>query len=482
MKVCICNPSWREEHQRGIRSGCRVPNIIGSNEHTFVPFPFLLAYTTALLEQEGIETCIVDAIAEGLTDQEYLQQLARFQPDLLVVEIGTTSYHTDQRLLAAAKERTHATIAVCGPHASALPEEVLRENPSVDYVVIGEMEQTVLDLARAIEAGQGARDVVGIALRDTAGNIRRTPPRALLQDLDQLPYPHRATLPMQSYCVAGHARPTLFMYASRGCPYLCNYCLWPQTLYGKGKYRWRSPRAVLQEIQAAVERYGPFASVYFDDDIFNVGKKRMLEFAEVMQNRPGRIPWGCNARPELFDREMLRKLAEAGLFNLRLGIESGDPEVQRRMQKQLDFEATRTCIKDAHDAGIKVHAFYTVGLSGESWESVKRTAKFARSLAPDSVSFTITTPYPGTAYYDEVVRDGFLLTRDWGEYNCTDRSVIRTEHLTAEEVVDAQHYLMRKVYYSPSFMLRRMRYAANGKEIASLARKGLKLLFNRVHA
>lgn len=476
MKVCISNPPWQETHQRGIRAGSRVPNIIGDYEHTFMPFPFLLAYAAAVLQERGIVTLILDGIAEGMTEEEYLHRVERFNPDLLIVEIGTASYHTDQHLLRRAKERTHATIAVCGPHASALPLEVLQENQSVDVILVGEIEHTLLDLVHALERRQGVEDVDGIVYRVSAKEIGRTPPRALIPDLDQLPYPHRETLPLQKYGIAGYARPTLFMYASRGCPYLCNYCLWPQTMYGAGKYRGRAPQAVLREMKMVYERNGPFASVYFDDDIFNVGKKRMHEFAEALLDRPGKVPWGCNSRPELFDREILRKLADAGLFNIRLGVESGDPEIQRRIQKHLDFESTRRCIEDAHSVGIKVHVFYTVGLSGESWDSVKRTAKFAKTLAPDSVSFTITTPYPGTAYYEEAVREGYLVTRDWGQYNCVSTSVVRTQQLTAEEVARAERYLMRKVYYTPSYIVKRFRYAANTKEIATLARKGLKLL------
>ncbi len=476
MKVCIANPTWREGHSKGIRAGSRVPNIIGDYEHTFMPFPFLLAYAAAVLEQHGIETVLIDAIAEGITEEEYLDRVEALRPDLLVVEIGTASYRNDQRLLAAVKERSHAFLAVCGPHASALPFEVLGENPSVDVVLIGEIESTLPDLVRSLEGRWSLGDIRGIAFRDGMREPVRTPVRDVKANLDELPYPHRRTLPLGAYAIAGYARPTLFIYASRGCPYLCNYCLWPQTMYGPGRYRSRSARAVLQEMNMVFEQHGPFASVYFDDDIFNVGRKRMEEFAGALVDRPGRVPWGCNARPELFDRDLLRKLARAGLFNIRLGIESGDPRIQRRIQKHLDFDAARRCIEDAHAAGVKVHVFYTVGLSGESWESVKRTATFARSIAPDSVSFTITTPYPGTAYYKEALRKGYLITQNWADYNCVRTSVMRTEELTADEVVRAARYLMRRVYYSPSYIVKRFRYAANFREIVTLTRKGLKLL------
>jgi radical SAM superfamily enzyme YgiQ (UPF0313 family) len=165
-------------------------------------------------------------------------------------------------------------------------------------------------------------------------------------------------------------------------------------MYSPGSYRARQPQSVVREIQSAYERYGPFGSVYFDDDTFNIGRKRMLEFAEAMRNRPAKIPWGCNTRADLFDDEILSRLAEAGLFNVRVGIESGDPEVLSRARKDINLESVRRCIDIGHRVGVKVHVSYTIGLSGESWKSVERTVAFAKSITPDSAAFTITTPYP----------------------------------------------------------------------------------------
>jgi anaerobic magnesium-protoporphyrin IX monomethyl ester cyclase len=236
---------------------------------------------------------------------------------------------------------------------------------------------------------------------------------------------------------------------------------------------------VVGEIRAVWDEFGPFGSIYFDDDTFNIGRGRMLEFAAAMKSLPFRIPWGCNARPELFDKDVLARLAETGLFCIRIGIESGDPEILHRAKKDLDLAAVRRTIDLARQSGVAVHASYTIGLAGESWESVKRTAAFARSISPNSVAFTITTPYPGTSYHDEVVRNDFLRTREWDHYNGVSGAVHRTEKLSSEEIARAYRYMMRKVYYSPSYVYKRFRYAANVKEIARLARKGIRLFLHR---
>jgi radical SAM superfamily enzyme YgiQ (UPF0313 family) len=479
MRVCLTNPVWRTANKRGIRSGCRVPNIINGEEHTFIPFPFPLAYTASFLESSGINVLLIDAIGEQISEAEYYRRIEAFQPQIIINEISTASYSTDSAVIKKLRTATNAIIVVCGPHPSALPAETLKDCPEIDAVLIGEMEETALDFVTSFDERPAWNNIDGLAYRSVGGEIVVNRRRKLIEDIDRLPYPMRKNLPLKKYCVAGFAPPVLFMYGSRGCTYLCNFCLWPQTMYGAGNFRARKPAAVIEEIRSVYSEYGPFGSIYFDDDTFNIGRKRMLEFAAAMKTLPFNIPWGCNARPELFDKEILAALAETGLFCIRIGIESGDPEILRRAKKNLDLNAVRRCIDSAHHAGISVHASYTVGLSGESWESVKRTIAFARSISPDSVAFTITTPYPGTSYHDEVVKNQFLQTRDWERYNCTDHAVFRTATLSPEEIVRAERYLMLKVYYSPSYIFRRFRYAASIKEIATLARKGFRLLIQR---
>lgn len=478
MRVCLTNPCWRENGRRGIRAGCRVPNLLGEGEHTFMPFPFTLAYGMSALEGRGVEAMILDAIAEEIDEEEYFRRVAEFGPDLVVNEMATASCHVDLAVAARVKEQTGARIAMCGPHPSALPGEVLA-NDCVDFVLIGEIDASLPELVQAMETGGPMDGIPGVAYRGADGAVRIGPKRELVEELDDLPHPHRASLPLQRYRVAGYPPPVLYMYASRGCPYRCTYCLWPQTMYGSGSYRVRNPRSVVDEIEEAERAFGPFRSIYFDDDTFNLGKRRMLELAMELESRSLALPWGCNARADQFDDESMRRLAAAGLFNIRIGVESGDPEILKRAKKNLELDSVRSCIEMAHRAGVKVHVTFTVGLSGESWDSVERTVRFARSIRPDSVAFTITTPFPGTEYYDEVVREGYLETKDWSRFNVVTSSVIRTDHLSAEEVTRAEKYLMRKVYYSPAYLMRRLRYITSGREMLALARKGARVLFRR---
>lgn len=475
MRVCLTNPCWREDKRKGIRSGCRVPNIMGEKDLTFMPFPFILAYATAVLEAEGISTMVLDAVGEDLGEDEYFRRLEAFSPDFIVNETSTASFEKDLVTASRLRTLTGARIAFCGPHATGDPAGVLRHR-AVEFVLLGEFEQTLLELTRRLAKNASFEDLGGIGYRKPDGEIIINARRPLLPDLDQLPYPHRDTLPLRNYRVAGYPPPVMYMYASRGCPYQCTFCLWPQTMYQSGSYRVRDPKLVVDEIEHVQERYGPFRSIYFDDDTFNIDRRRMKRFAEELGRRPWRIPFGCNARTDLFDEEMLKQLAGVGLFNIRVGVESGDPAIIKRIKKNLDLSTVAPCIEWAHRVGVKVHVTFTVGLSGESWESVERTIAFAKSIEPDSMAFTITTPFPGTEYFDEVVRDGYLTTEDWTKFNVVSSAVIRTETMSAEEITRAERYVIRKVCYTPGFLARRLRYTGSLAELFSLARKGVKLI------
>jgi len=477
LRVCLTNPTWKDNGVKGIRAGCRVPNTIGSGQHTFMPFPFTLAYATAKLEAEGTPAMIVDAVAEDIDRDTYIRRVVALRPDVIVNEMSTQSHYLDLAMAEQLKELTGARLVVCGSHPTAIAAEILRHE-FIDFVLLGEYEQTLADLVRALRDGRSPGEVEGLAFREADGEIRVGTKRQPIPDLDSLPYPHRRTLPLDRYRVAGFPDPVLFMYASRGCPFQCTFCVWPQW-FKTGDYRVRSPRAVAEEIEFAQKTWGPFGSIYFDDDTFNIGKPRMMEMADEFERRSLRIPWGCNARPDLFDEEMMNRLASVGLFNIRIGVESGDPEILRRTKKNLRLETVGRCIELAHRVGVGVHVTFTIGLSGESWDSVKRTVAFAKSIRPDSCAFTITTPFPGTAYYDEVVREGFLTTRQWDRFNVVSDCVVRTETMGPEEILRAEKYVMRKMYFSPHYLMRRLRYAASGAELAALARKGMKFALGR---
>lgn len=480
MKTCFLNLPWDEDDRRGIRAGCRFPNLTAKNTNAYVPFPFLLAYAASYSESRGADVLCIDGIAERCSIESVCRRVRKFQPDLIVAEISTTSLKHDLDALVELKAGTpRAQIAIYGSHVHVRPEDGL-DCPAVDYVIHGEPEIPAFDLLRAIVTGRNVAEVAGLTCRDSSGAIRSTAPGSVVHDLDDLPYPLRAGMPMERYNVPGFPPPVMFVYGSRGCPFKCNFCLWPQTNL-KGNFRTRSGEKIAEEIAWALERYPQTRSFFFDDDTFNLGRERVLRFAAEMKRRGLRVPWGMNARADNWDRDLMERLVEAGLFTLRIGIESGDQAVLDRTEKAIRLDQVRETLQMADRLGIKNHVSFVIGLPGETEASVDNTIRFIKSVPVDSVQFSVAIPFPGTGFYRDVERRGHLVTRDWRKFNGFEDVVVRTDAMTPDAIQRAVVRARRSVYFSPRFIRRRLSYVRDFRDLGALARKAVRLVFQRLH-
>jgi len=365
-------------------------------------------------------------------------------------------------------------VALYGSHLEVRPRDAL-DDPSVDYVIQGEPEVTSFQLLRCIHDRSDVGQVRGLVHRTPEGVVMATTRRSLIADLDELPYPHRHTLPMEHYNVPGFPSPVMFMYGSRGCPFQCTFCLWPQTNL-KGKYRARRGEAIAEEIAWVQEQYPATRSFFFDDDTFNLQRSRVLDFAAAMKRRNICVPWGMNARADHWDREMLERLIETGLFTLRIGIESGDQGILDRVKKDIRLDEAREFLKLSHSLGIRNHVSFVVGLPGETDETVSATINYIKSIPVDSVQFSAAIPFPGTALYEEVKAAGHLETEDWDQYNGFDHIVLRTDTMSAGDIERALTRARRRVYFDPRFALRRLKYVKNSRDLQALVKKSLRLV------
>lgn len=474
MKVCLINAPWEDGNRWGIRSGCRFPNLMVKRTNSYVPFPFLLAYTASYLEHLGFEARLLDGVAERVGVGSFCDQVAGFAPDLIIAETATTSLTHDLDVLATLKGRLGPVpMALYGPHMSARPKDGLA-SAAVDYVIRGEPELTAGALAQALNDGRDGTDVLGLSFRRGDGTIIETPARPPLSDIDELPYPRRHDLPMDRV-VLGFPAPTVFMYGSRGCPFKCNYCVWPQTLYAGAAYRPRAAEKIADEIAHVLWKQPGTRSIFFDDDTFNVGRKRLMAFADALDARGIRIPWGMNARVDHWDEALLRRLKETGLFTLRIGIESGDPDVLARSSKGIDLAKAREVLEMSAWLGIQNHLSFMIGLPGDTPQSVENTIRFIKSVPAESIQFSVAIPFPGTAFYRDVEAAGHLVSHDWRRYSGHDQAVVRTEAMSAEEILRAITHARRSVYFSPRFIWRRLRYARDVRDLSAVLRKVFRL-------
>ncbi|VAX23984.1 hypothetical protein MNBD_NITROSPINAE02-2206, partial [hydrothermal vent metagenome] len=412
---------------------CRTNNI------GYTPYPFFLGYLSSMLSQKGTINTIVDGVAENLSNAVFLERVAGYEPDIILMEVATASYLVDTYWLMKIKERLPNVKTIwAGTHVSAIKGKLLDENPMIDFLLTGEFEKSGLNLIEAIKNESGYSDIKGIIYRDDKGVTIENPPCKLIEDLDDLPEPERLRVSIYRYndLFAGMEYPSLQIHASRGCPFPCIYCLWPQTLYGGQNYRVRSPEKVVDEIEKLVSEFG-FKSVYFDDDTFNLGKKRILKICEEMGKRKLDIKWGAMARADTSDYETFEAMKKAGLVGIKFGVESGSQELVNNAEKDLDLSKVEKAVQWCKELSIKTHLTFTFGLPGETKETIDETIAYAKKLKPDSIQFSITTPFPGTKYYDMYKEKGNILTNEWEKFDGGQYTVIKSDNLSTEELENA---------------------------------------------
>jgi len=387
--------------------------------------PLGLAYIAAVLEKEGFPVEIMDATALGerhergervhlgLTWDEIARELKKRKPDLVGVSCSFSSQSQNAHKVAkiAKKADPGTKVVFGGAHASALPQEVLKDT-NVDIVVRGEGELTFLEIAKALEKGDATARIEGTAVR-AGKKISINKPRAFIQNLDSLPFPARHLLPMEKYLNAMSHGPDLLrnphtsMITSRGCPGNCVFCS-IHTIWGRG-WRPRSAKSVLSEIEHLVDKYG-IKEIHFEDDNLTLDRKRTQEICKGIADRGIDISWTTPNGVALWtlDNKTLDLMKRSGCYKLCFGIESGDPETLRFIRKPVKLERAQQVINWAKQAGIWTHGFFVIGFPFETKESIANTVAFAKKSGLDFASFFLATPYPGTELYSVMEKSGLI--------------------------------------------------------------------------
>lgn len=443
-KVILANLPWKVGDRLGVRAGSRWPHIKDKSEGNYLPFPFFLAYATSLLKQNNIKADIVDAVAEDISDREFLDSLTNKKVDLFIAETSVPSFYYDMSLLEKISE-FGISIVICGPNSLSYSKEFLKEHSFINFVMFGEYEMTLLELVKSLSRGYSdLSDIDGLIWKNDKGEVIKNKPRKPI-NIDSLPWPERESLPMGKYWdLPGNIPyPSVQMVASRGCPFGCNFCLWPQVMYKNNDYRTRDVKDVVDEMEYLVKCKG-FKSVYFDDDTFNIGRERVIKLCrEIKRRNLDSIPWAVMARADLMDKELLTILKSAGLWAVKYGVESVSEDLLKNYSKNLNFKKSVQMIKETKKLGIKCHLTFAFGVDGETQESIKRTINYSLKLDPDSVQYSILTPFPGTKLYADLDMQERIITRDWSLYDGHNGCVFKPDHMSSANVLEAKHLAYR---------------------------------------
>jgi hopanoid biosynthesis associated radical SAM protein HpnJ len=436
-------------------------------------YPTWLAQVAAIVPGSKL----VDAPAAGLGLDD-VRPLAS-QYDLAVLHTSSPSFAGDVQVAEALKrENPDLKIGLVGAKVAVEPEASLLASPAIDFVAREEFDFTIAEVAE----GRPLAEIDGVTFRDAAGAVVHTADRAILEDMDRLPYVtdvYKRDLNINDYFIGYLKHPYLSLYTGRGCRSRCTFCLWPQTVGGH-RYRTRSVEHVLGEMARIRELFPAVKEVFFDDDTFTDDRRRAEEIARGM-GKLG-LTWSCNAKAQV-PYETLKIMRDNGLRLLLVGYESGNQQILINIKKGVRVERARQFTKDCRDLGITIHGTFIVGLPGETAETIKETIRFAKEINPHSLQVSIAAPYPGTALYRQAKENGWLPDDDATliDEHGVQTATLSYPNLNRTEIYDSVETFYKQFYFragkiaemsgemlrSPEMMKRRLR---EGVEFVSFLR------------
>lgn len=449
MKLCLVNPPvWACALAGETKSMKRVINVIPS---------LGLGYIAAVLLENSFDVKIFDC-SLGTTHSELIELLKKERPNIVGIT-GTTPAFANMKKVAEDVRRSlpSTLVVVGGSHITAAPEYTMGFD-CFDVGVIGEGEITFLELVKKVEHYGLCvlSDIKGIIYRKDGGLVK-TEARPPIRDLDSLPFPARQLQPP-----LGAYRPTPASYrelplgvlmTSRGCPSKCTFC--DRAVFGS-TFRQRSADNVLDEIEELIGKFGA-RELRFFDDTFTLNKERVFEICDKFKERKIKIPWTCLTKVTNISEGMLKKMKQAGCWQVLFGLESGDERMLKLLKKGNTIEQNERAVRLAKQAGLSTRADFIVGTPGETLESLKRTLNFAIRLGVDYAHFNKFVPFPGTELYEMLTRQGykFDFTKN---FSILDHSAIFyvPQSMTRGEFKQFLDYANRRFYLRPSYILKRL--------------------------
>src|SRR5437867_1929917 len=389
--------------------------------------------------------------------------------ELAVLHTSTPSFAADVKVAEALKETNpRLKIGLVGAKVAVEPEASLAASAALDFVAREEFDFTIKEVAE----GRRFADIDGISYRDGGGGIVHNRARAVLEDMDQLPFVtevYQRDLRVEDYFIGYLQHPYLSLYTGRGCRSKCTFCLWPQTVGGH-RYRVRSVSHVIEEIRLAKSYFPQVKEFFFDDDTFTDDRPR----AEAIAKELGKlgVTWSCNAKANV-PRATLEVLRDNGLRLLLVGYESGNQQILNNIKKGIRIDIARRFTKDCRELGITIHGTFILGLPGETKETIEETIRFATEINPHTIQVSLAAPYPGTYLHRQALENGWLdePNAELVDAHGVQIAALHFPDLSLRQIFDAVETFYKRFYFrsgkiasivaemvrSPDMMKRRLR-------------------------
>jgi len=412
-----------------------------------------IGYMAAVLEQHNIDVDVLDASALELTYEEIGEEILKRNPDIVSISALTPTIGVALDSADKIKQVKPDTIVVLGGYHPTFEYKSVLEEESVDVVVRGEGEYTLLELVRTIENNGDLFNVEGLAFHDeNDGSLIVTPDRPIIENLDELPFPAFHLFPMEKYRILNITTNVATIITTRGCPMQCSFCS-SAALHGH-KLRRRSVENVVNEIEMRLMEQN-IDTIAFMDDTFTLNKRFVKEFCSEIKKRDLKFWWGCTSRVDTLDRDLLQTMKAAGCITIFIGVESADQQMLEKMNKNITVSKTENAFKLAREVGIRSIASCVIGMPEDTIKSMKQTIKFVKKLNPNYALYSLATPYPGTRFYNETFKKNLINIKDWSKYTLIN-PVLKTVDCSSEELRKIQKKAFIGFYLRPNYLIRQV--------------------------
>ncbi|MFH1800132.1 MAG: radical SAM protein [Candidatus Omnitrophota bacterium] len=447
-----------------------------------VSIPLGLAYLGAYVQDiPGIELAGLDNNALKLEPEKYREIIAREAPDIVAISVMTATVFTTWEMARVVKDiNPRAIIVVGGGHCSALPESTFEE-PAIDYGVVGEGEEAFRELLMALLEKRDPSRIPNLIYRHD-GKVHVNPRRSPIRDIDKIPFPKRDLFDNSKYNMNVNRRATsgknTTLLTSRGCPYGCIFC--SKSIYGH-HFNQRSPKNVIEEIKA-LENEG-YSEILIVDDTFTVHKKWVLEFCGLFSELQLKMRWNCHARVNTLDEETVSAMKRAHCTGMAFGIESGNPEMLKKIDKRITLDQAREAVRLCRKYGISTLCSYIFGHPGDTRQTMNDTLRVALELDSDYANFCVLVPMPGSKIFDDLMKKENVEKR-WDRYLAHSKSPMANSlcEISQSELQTIQKSAFRRFYFRPKYIWRKLLAIKNPAALWNLIKGAYIVLLFQIQA
>ncbi len=376
----------------------------------FLAPPLGLLAIGSMLEKHKYEVKILEIEEpDDLLEDNAAEIFNRIDSKLIGLSFFSSQSKRAQSIIRALKKENKDVTIVCGGiHPSCAPEDVL--GMGADYVVVGEGEETIIELFNALEKQTSLNNIEGIVFKSIDGKYLKTPPRAMIKDLSSLPITSYHLLDSgrfkkRNYFIRGLWLRCGHILTSRGCPSNCNFCA--ATRFSGRIVRERAIDDIIAELKILVKEYG-IEGFWIVDDTFVLKKRRVEEFCAKLKKLPYKFKWACNSRVDTLTEDMVINLKNSGCIQLEFGVESGSQRVLDALNKGIKTEQIERAFEYCKKHKMRTLANIMIGNPEEKMEDIEKTAQIIRKIRPSYVNYSFLVPFPGSYIYDMAMKNGWI--------------------------------------------------------------------------